>query len=162
MRNNFTLIFLFFLSIISNSCNEKSKHFIYDDAHILSQNEMQILDSILIKHEIKTSNDIILMTIKDIYPEDNLYAYSRKLFDKVKPGKKHKNNGVLIVVCTGCKGLEIITGIGTEKILKDDKAQHIINKSMISNFKNGNFYQGIHNGIVDITSFLEMPGNEIK
>ena len=55
-----------------------------------------------------------------------------------------------IVVCNPCKQIGIATGLGTELILTDEICKNVIDQTIIPEFKDGNFYDGIKNGVVEL------------
>lgn len=56
-----------------------------------------------------------------------------------------KNSGLTIVLCSPCRkiGIATGTGTGTELILIDEICKSVIDQTIIPEFKNGNFYDGI-------------------
>ena len=44
----------------------------------------------------------------------------------------------------------IATGTGTELILTDEICKNVIDLTIIPEFKNGNFYDGIKNGLIEL------------
>jgi len=64
--------------------------------------------------------------------------------------KKKKNNGLLIALSKNNRELCISTGIGTRKIITDSICQNIVDFTIIPEFKNKNYYQGINNALETI------------
>lgn len=150
------------LLIFFCGCKRNIDNYVRDSHSILNKNEIQKLDSIYRAHERRTSNEIVLITTNSFSPEENLYAYSVKLFNSVGIGKKAKNNGVLIVLCPTCKRIEIITGRGTEKVLKDSIVQDVMNTVILPTIRTEGYYRGIYDGSTAIVNFLEQPENKIE
>ena len=65
-------------------------------------------------------------------------------------GTAEKNNGLTIVVCNPCKQIGIATGTGTELILTDEICKKVIEEKIIPEFKNGEFYNGIKKGVIEL------------
>ena len=61
-----------------------------------------------------------------------------------------KNNGLTIVVCNSCRQIGIATGYGTELILTDEICKKVIDETIIPEFKNGEFYNGIKKGVTEL------------
>jgi uncharacterized membrane protein YgcG len=51
----------------------------------------------------------------------------------------------------------LLPEFGTEKVLTDSIAQNIIDSIMIPKFKEQKYFEGLWNGSLAITSFLEKP-----
>ena len=62
-------------------------------------------------------------------------------------GQKDIDNGLLIVFSKPLRKVAISTGYGTEKVLTDSICKQIIESVMIPNFKNGDYFKGIDNGV---------------
>jgi uncharacterized protein len=77
-------------------------------------------------------------------------------------GRRDVNNGVLIVFSAQMKKVRIETGYGAERVLTDSIAKKIVDSLMIPQFKQQKYFDGLWNGSVAITSFLEKTENKIK
>ena len=119
-----------------------------DFEHILTDNQIKNLTKIINDFEVKTTNEIAIVTVDSIRPYEDIVPYSVDLGTLWGIGKKGKNNGLLVVVSKGLRKIRISTGYGTEKILKDEICKKIIDTQMIPEFKNGDYYNGIKNGLL--------------
>ncbi len=99
--------------------------------------------------EEKTSADIAVVTIASIAPYDET-QYARMLFDRWKPGKKGKDNGVLILLAIKERRWRIETGYGLEGILPDSVCGEIGRNYMVPYFKSGKYAEGLYAGAVEI------------
>lgn len=140
----------------------KRTSFVIDRESVFTDSQKTVLNKLYISHEQKTTNEIVIYTTPGIEPEESIMTYGVKVGKELGVGKKDKNNGVLIVLCAGCRKVAICTGKGTEKILTDKIAKNIIDSIMTPKFRKGNYFEGIYDGSRAVISFLEQPGNEIK
>lgn len=100
--------------------------------------------------ESKTSSEIAVVTINSISPYDEK-QYARLLFDKWKPGKKGKDNGVLILLVVEDRLWRIEVGYGLEGVLPDGLCGEIGRMYMIPYFKEGRYGEGLYYGVVAIS-----------
>ena len=124
--------------------------FVSDYSKILTNNQILDLENTLADYEKLTTNEIVIVTIDSIKPYTNIRLFSTDLANNWAIGKKDKDNGLIIVICTHLRDLSISTGYGTEKILTDEICKKVIDFTMIPEFKNGNYYSGIKKGINEL------------
>lgn len=129
-----------------------------DFAGVLERNEFVNLEQNLEKFARETSTQILVVTVDDLQgnaPGD----YAFRLGEKWGVGQSEKDNGIVILLKPKVgneKGqIFIATGYGLEGVLPDAVVNgDIIDTEMIPQFKNGNYYKGLVNGIkviMDIT-----------
>jgi uncharacterized protein len=124
---------------------------------ILSQNEVQQLESKLRSFTNETSTAIVVVVVDDLHGMDRA-DYTISLAHEWGVGQKGKDNGIMIMVKpTGGQGQRrafIAVGYGLEGVVPDAVANQIMDNEMIPNFKSGNYYAGIDaavNVLMDIT-----------
>jgi uncharacterized protein len=130
-----------------------------DNAQILSDSTCKSLTKILKDHEVRTTNQIVILTISSLEGE-SIEDYANKVFNEWKLGKKEKDNGVLIVVVPGERKMRIEVGYGLEGLLPDLSAGRIIRNVMAPRFRDGDFNGGITEGTLAVVSTLE--GNKLS
>lgn len=155
-------LLLVIIAFLACSFAGKKPAFVMDINNVFTDSQVKALTSLYAAHERKTTNEIALITISDYAPEPTIAAYGVKKGKELGVGKKGKNNGVLITLCVPRHAVNISTGKGTEKVLKDEICGRIIDKIMTPEFKKGNYYLGIYKGSKEMIAILEKPGNEIK
>jgi uncharacterized protein len=134
---------------------EKPDSWVNDYTNLLDANQERILSNKLDKLEKATSTQIFL-AILDKIPEDYyLDDYTVKMFEKWNPGRKNENNGVLIVLFTGDRKIRIEVGYGLEGVLTDLQAGRVIDDVMKPEFKKGDYFTGLNNGIDVIISAVK-------
>ena len=123
---------------------------INDYGKIFTEKQRAELSKVLYDYDIETTRQIVVVTIDSIKPYQNIQKYATDLGNNWGVGTAEKNNGLTIVVCNPCRQIGIATGTGTEMILTDEICKNVIDQTIIPEFKNGNFYDGIKNGVVEL------------
>ena len=124
-----------------------------DYAGVITPDFKEKINGIIKATEESTSTEIAVVTINSIAPYSEV-DYARKLFDTWKPGKKGKDNGVLILVAIQERRWRIETGYGVEGILPDGLCGQIGRDYMVPYFKAGNYSLGLLNGVTEIARIL--------
>ncbi|GAA4976208.1 TPM domain-containing protein [Algibacter aquimarinus] len=123
---------------------------INDFGQVFTESQRTELTKVLYNYDIETTRQIVVVTIDSIKPYTNIQKYATDLGNNWGVGTAEKNNGLTIVVCNPCRQIGIATGTGTELILTDEICKNVIDQTIIPEFKNGNFYDGIKNGVVEL------------
>jgi uncharacterized protein len=130
---------------------DKPIGWVSDFEKIFSPAEIASLDSIISEHEVKTTNEIAIVTFPlDTFgiktPED-FDKFSLSLFQQWGIGKKDKNNGIGILLSIQLRKIRIEVGYGLEAKLTNEEAQEIINTIILPEIKKGKYYTGILSGL---------------
>ncbi len=126
---------------------------VVDNAQMLDSNTKQQIESILINHENKTTDQVALLTIPSL-EGDSLEDFSIRVVNEWKLGKKGKDNGVLLLISRDDRDIRIEVGYGLEGVLTDAQSNRIIRNVIAPRFKNGNFNEGLLFGIQAIVSVV--------
>ncbi len=122
-----------------------------DYEHILTKNQICLLDSIIATFEKQTTIEIAVLTVDSTFAQpdefDNMVTTMGRIWGV---GKKDVNNGIIIGASSSLKKIRISNGYGIEKVLSDSETKKIIDETIIPEFKNGNFYEGIKEGVLAI------------
>ncbi len=165
MKTLFTLLLTVILTagcMHSPAQQDSIRGFVYDMEQVFTNDQKKELNALLGAHEKLTSNEIALVTTPDWGDFDSAFDFGIEFGNAYGVGKKATDNGVIIVFSKHMRGTAIATGYGTEKVLTDAYAQHIIDSLMIPQFKENRYYEGIYVGVSAIVKLLELPENEIK
>ena len=122
---------------------------INDFAGVISKDYADKLNRLIFELEDKTSVEIAVVTVDSIAPYSEI-EYAQMLFDSWRPGKKGKDNGVLILLALKERRWKIETGYGIEGILPDGLCGEIGRTFMVPYFKAGNYAQGLYYGTAKI------------
>ena len=124
-----------------------------DFAQVLDAGTKDKLNTLITELEEKTTSEIAVVTIASIAPYDEK-EYARMLFDQWQPGKKGKDNGVLVLLAVKERRWRIETGYGVEGILPDGLCGDIGRTYMVPYFKQGDYSQGLYRGINTIAGVI--------
>ena len=127
----------------------KKKLAVFDYASLLSKSEIDSLQNRIILYERETSREIAIALVDSIFPYESIVKYGMDLSNFWGVGKKDSENGLTFVVSKFDRKAGIATGRGTEKILTDSICEIVLNKKMIPEFKKGNFYKGLDDGMTE-------------
>ena len=125
-----------------------------DLAGILSENEIILLKNKLIDFEKDSIGQIVILIISTT-GEETIEEYSIRLAEKWKVGSSQNDNGLILLVAKQDRTLRIEIGYGLEEIITDAEATYIIDNIIVQEFKTGNFYIGIDNGINRLIGLLQ-------
>jgi uncharacterized protein len=127
---------------------------VVDTANLLSSSAKEKLTNILKEHEDKTSNQIVVVTLKSLNDyEIEDYSYQLGRFWGI--GQKDLNNGVLLVISMEEKKLRIEVGYGLEGALTDKISYEIINYTLKPKFKQERYEEGISNAVQEIIQAIK-------
>ncbi len=134
-----------------------------DYAGVISFDFKDKITQVIKNTEESTSSEIAVVTIESIAPYSEV-DYARKLFDTWKPGKKGKDNGVLILLAIKARRWRIETGYGVEGVLPDGLCGEIGRNYMAPYFKQGKYSEGLYLGVSEIARILSggAPRNQSK
>src|ERR1035437_38416 len=123
--------------------------YVNDFAHVLTKDQISVLEGELRAFEASTSNEITVATVQSL-GGDYIENFAVNLFQDWKVGKKDKDNGVLLLVAIEDKKVRIEVGYGLEGALPDSVANSIIQNDILPYFKKGDYVSGIDTGVIDI------------
>lgn len=128
-----------------------AKDYVSDFVHVLTNEQISELDSLIHAHEKATTNQIAILTVDSaMLGNCNVKDYGQAVGNVWGIGQKDKNNGVVIVLAPQLRKVGISNGYGIEAILSDAATQKIIDEQMIPEFKNNNYFGGLRKGLLSI------------
>lgn len=116
-----------------------------DLANTMSPAQQAQLEAKLDEFSKMTSNQITIVTIKDLGDYD-VSDYAIQLGNKWGVGKSGKDNGVMVLASIDNRKINISTGKGLEGALTDAMCGRIIRNEMAPSFKQGDYYTGFSKG----------------
>ena len=105
-----------------------------DLTQTLSAAEAQALEAKLADWEARTSNQLAVLLVPTTQPEP-IEAYSLRVAEKWKIGRKGQDNGALFVVAKNDRKMRIEVGYGLEGVLPDVTANRIIREDVAPAFR---------------------------
>ncbi len=130
-----------------------------DYAAMLSPATKQQLESVLAALETEESTQLAVLTITSLEGE-NLESFSLKVVEKWKIGQKGLDNGALLLIARDDRKLRIEVGYGLEGVLTDLTSGRIIRDIITPQFRNGNFNQGVIDGVSAMIAAVRGEFNE--
>jgi uncharacterized protein len=126
--------------------------------NVLSTETVATINSLIVDLKQKTTDEIAVVVLNSIGTEDSK-NFSTSLFNKWGIGLKGKNNGLLILMIMDKRRVEFETGYGMEAVLPDAICKRIEETYMVPRFKEGNYDQGIMDGLTATLDILENKEN---
>ncbi len=117
-----------------------------DSAGMLSAATVQQLETVLATLEREESTQIAVLII-DSLEGAVLEEYSLQVAEKWRLGQAGRDNGALLLIAKNDRQLRIEVGYGLEGSLTDLTAGRIINQVITPRFREGNFDQGVVDGV---------------
>ncbi len=154
MKTLLKILFLFLPFIaLADDFPERSNTLVTDYTGTLSQQEQISLEQKLVAFNDSTSTQIAIVIVRSVGGYD-IADYSVQLFNKWKIGQEKKNNGVLILVAREDRKMWITTGHGIEGVLPDVLCKRIIEKDIVPNFRDENYFRGLDQATNSIMSIV--------
>lgn len=127
---------------------------VYDYASILNENEKQEFERKLIQYSDSTSTQIVFISIESLKGE-NIGLLAPKWGQEWGIGQKNEDNGIIILLAKQERKIWISPGYGVEDRLTAGMTGTIIRNDIVPEFKTGNYYQGLNNGVDAIFEVLK-------
>ncbi len=154
MRKIFLTLALLVLPFLGYAQNvPQPTGLVNDFANVIDKGHADEISSLIEEVEQKTTTEIAVVTISSIAPYDEK-EYARVLFDTWKPGKKGKDNGVLVFLAVKERRWRIEAGYGVEGILPDGLCGEIGRNYIIPYFKEAKYGEGFYQGVRAIASII--------
>lgn len=149
------LLFVFLFLPLSVSAKDipQPQGWVNDFASVISSEYRNKLTDLIQGLEDKTSAEIAVITVNSIAPYDEK-EYARLIFDKWRPGKKGKDNGVLVLLAVKERRWRIETGYGVEGVLPDSLCGEIGRNYMVPYFKEAKYGEGLYYGVTAIAQAI--------
>ena len=126
-----------------------------DMAEILNDNTEDKLNTLISQLEAENGTEIAVVTVSQTSPSATPKDFTTELFNHWGIGKADEDNGVLFLVSTGDRRVEIETGYGIEPILPDAKVGNIIDTKITPQFKQENYDDGTLAGTQALVNALQ-------
>jgi uncharacterized protein len=128
---------------------------IADLADILSDRTEAKLNRLISNLEQTNGTEIAVVTVPETTPAESPKTFATQLFNYWGIGKAEADNGVLFLISTGDKRVEIETGYGIEAILPDAQVGNIIDTKVTPQYKQGNYDRGTLDGTEAIVEAID-------
>jgi uncharacterized protein len=134
---------------------QASGGWVSDMADILSDRTEAKLNRLISNLEQTNGSEIAVVTVPETTPAESPKTFATQLFNYWGIGKAEADNGVLFLISTGDKRVEIETGYGIEAILPDAQVGKIIDTKVTPQYKQGNYDRGTLDGTEAIVEAID-------
>jgi uncharacterized protein len=117
-----------------------------DETATLSAADRQALETKLADWEQRSGNQLVVLLVPSTKPEP-IEAYSIRVAEAWKIGRKGQDNGALFVVAKEDRKMRIEVGYGLEGVLTDATSRRIIAEDVAPLFRQNRFAAGINAGV---------------
>ncbi|WP_273568228.1 TPM domain-containing protein [Maribacter halichondriae] len=132
------------------------KEFATDQANIFTSSELDHLKTKLTDFEQRNTFQMVVLTI-DSLGFETIEQFAYGTFNKNGIGQADTDNGLLIVFAKSNRKVRIETGLGTEAYITDAIASRIIRNTMIPEFKEERYFEGLDKATDRLIFLLESP-----
>ena len=143
----FTIVFLLLATMsYAIPSRPKPQRLVNDLAGLFSPSQNARLENVLVAFDDSTSNQIAVVTIKDLEGY-SASEYATRIGLEWQVGSAEFNNGIVVLVkpktASSPGQVFIAVGYGLEGAIPDAYAKRIIESVMIPHFRNDNYYAGV-------------------
>jgi uncharacterized protein len=114
------------------------------------------INRLLSELETKATAQVAVVMLPSIGSEEHI-DFAQRLFDYWGIGQASNDNGLLILFILDQRTIRFHTGYGVEGILTDAACKRIQQRHMVPHFKNGDYNQGMLEGITATVEILQRP-----
>ena len=119
----------------------------------LTAEQQSALEDKLAAFEARKGTQIVVLIVPTTHPEE-IEQYSIRVVEQWKIGRKHVDDGVLLIVAKNDRRVRIEVGYGLEGALPDAIANRIITETIRPLFAQNDFYGGINAGVDQIETVV--------
>ncbi|KAA6320857.1 hypothetical protein EZS27_029423 [termite gut metagenome] len=148
------------IKTVPNPKTFDAANFVSNPDGILDTYTLSQINEILQTLEADTKAEVAVVLLNSI-GNNNIESFAVKLFEEWGIGKKHLDNGLLILFVLDKRAVRFEVGYGLEGVLPDAICKRIQMQTMIPEFKNGNYSAGILAGVERIVSIVHNNSNEV-
>lgn len=135
----------------------QKNRYVYDYVNLLNQQQKNYLQNKLYQYDDSTSTQILIVIIDDLKGED-ISMLGTKWAQEWGVGGKEEDNGIFILLQKDKDGpggqIDIATGYGIEYRITDRMTKQIINREVLPNFKQQDYYKGLDQAVDAIIAIL--------
>jgi uncharacterized protein len=119
---------------------------VVDQTATLDASQLAALESKLAEVEQRLGSQIVVVLVPTTQPED-IFAYTQRLGEAWKLGRREVGDGALIVVAKNDRKVRIATARALEGAIPDLAAQQIIDERITPAFRAGDFAGGLNQAV---------------
>jgi len=156
MFKSLLFAFLFCLSLVTQAevAVPNLTQRITDLTNTLSAEQLSHVEEILTTLEKTEGSQLAVLIVPTSKPE-SIEAFSLRVVEKWKLGRKGTDDGVLLLVAKDDRKIRIEVGYGLEGAITDLSAGRIIKEYITPEFRQGRFYNGILAGTGQVANLIK-------
>ena len=120
----------------------------------LTTEQTQNLEDKLAAFEARKGSQIAVLILPSTQPEA-IEAYSIRVAEAWKIGRKNIDDGVILLIAKDDRQLRLEVGRGLEGVIPDAIAKRVLAETIKPHFKSGDFYAGIDAGITQVIGLID-------
>lgn len=132
---------------------------VVDNAGLLTPAQEAGIEARLVALEGRTTDQLVVVTAPSLGGR-TIDQYGLALGNHWRVGQRGKDNGVLLIVAPNERQVRIEVGYGLEAILTNARAAQIIQQSILPQFRENHFPEGIRAGTEAIIALLVAHAGE--
>lgn len=132
----------------------KSYNYVNDFDKILTEKQIETLNTTLKSFEKKALYKIVIVSVPTINPYASFPEYAQGL-DKYLAADPKLDPTILIVVSKTLRQIQVLSIDLIRYKLSDDETQSILTNYTIPEFKKGDYYKGLENAVTQIIEKLK-------
>ncbi|HMJ69372.1 MAG TPA: TPM domain-containing protein [Cyclobacteriaceae bacterium] len=133
---------------------DQAGRLVHDEAHVLSANDIAMLEYTLRAEQDSSSNQIAVLIVTSL-EGDEIASYANRVFNAWKLGTAKKDNGVLFLIAIEDRQMRIEPGAGLEGVLTDVQSSRINRNQVAPHFRQGDYAGGIKAAVVGIIQSIK-------
>lgn len=167
MKSSFLKILLTFLVLLgaisgySQDVQTLPKaDYVVDNTGTLTGSQQNTLKQKLESYEKSKGSQVVVLIIPTTDPE-TIEQYGIRVGEAWKVGRSKVDDGVILIVAKDDREVRIEVGYGLEGAIPDAYTKRIIENIIVPAFRQGQFYQGIDDGVGAILALIDgedLPG----
>ena len=126
---------------------------VVDAADVLSPSEERRLEAAVLALESATGGQMAVLTVPTLGSEASLEAYSMRVAEAWRIGRKGRDNGAILLVVTQDRQMRLEIGYGWEGAVNDARAGDII-RGMATFFRQNRFADGMVYAVQQMQTFV--------
>ena len=157
IRNCLSLILLLIATLNVNAQTQpipKLEARVTDLTSTLSSPQISALEADLSSFEQEKGSQVVVLIISTTDPE-TIESFGIRVAEEWQIGRGGVDDGILLLIAKDDRKVRIEVGYGLEGAIPDAYAKRIIENIIIPNFRQGQFYNGIENGVGAIIGLIE-------
>lgn len=131
----------------------KPEGYVLDQAAVFSESEESSLEQQIKELDQSRTVEVGVLTVNTLDGED-IASVTVEVANKWGVGKKDVDNGVMILIAVDDRDWFIASGYGVEGVLPDAILKRIGERDFPTNFRNGDYYQGVADVLRDMEGYL--------